>query len=161
MPGYPFGMKVAQISNERLVIVDRPWTMVIACWVLGASAIYAAVFDADSGAGHRLFLGILGLGTMWVAGRLMPFVTLDFDRTAGTATRRYHRVTGTESEVYPLTEVVGARAVSSWIDGSRMERLALVTPGGQIPVEIGFVGVPRGTVAAEITEWLEAGAARF
>ena len=149
-------MKVDQKSRDRLVIVSRPWALTIGTSILGAAPIVAAFTDPEiESLAMRAFLLLLGLGVTAVAWRLMPFLTLDLDRRAGTVRVTHHRITGNSSFLLALDQIEDAMHLSSWSDSTRMERLALRTKDGPLPLEFGYFSTSRAPIIREINDWLK------
>lgn len=147
-------MKTVHASPDRLVVADRPWGLIVGTHLVAIATILAALTDAGYGVWMRLFLLALGAGVLWGAWRLLPFVTLELDRTAGTAALHHHRLTGTTSRTCPLAQLQSACSQAAVIEGTRMERVVLMLPDGPMPVEPGFASIPRGALAEEINRWL-------
>jgi hypothetical protein len=149
-------MEIVHRTPERLVVVHRPWFLTISTWIVGASAVVAAVGDAGEPLAGRTFAVLAGLAVMAVAWRLMPFHTLDFNRGTGQFVHRMHRVSGTQTRALRLDEIDWAKVEARWNENARGERLVLATRDGTYAVETGFGPAKRTPVADAINDWLTA-----
>ena len=148
-------MKTVSNTPKCLVIEDRPHFLAGFVWLLGLGALLAAVTGQTAGLAETLLVYALGLGTMALAWHFFPFQRFTFDRTAGEFTRRIARVTGATIDRLPLSEIDRAALQSHWSDGTRMQRVALLTKDGPLPLEFGFVGAERQPIVTDINGWLE------
>lgn len=152
-------MRVETDTPDRLIVVSRTWFLTIATAILGVAPVLGAIFDPDIGnIWVRIFLLTFGLTILWLALWKMPFLTLIFDRPSDTITVTQHRITGNTRRTIPLASVTGAMHQSDWSDNARLERLALKTPDGPLPLEFGYFSTPRQPVADAINAWLESAA---
>ena len=124
-------------------------------WLMGLAALLAAVTGQTDGLAKSLFVFVLGLGTIAAAWHFFPFQRYTFDGDAGAFSRRIARVTGATVDTLPLHEIERATLQSNWSDGTRMQRVALLTKTGPLPLEYGFVSSERKPVVEEINDWLQ------
>lgn len=148
-------MKVASTSYEHLTVESTPWFVTGTTWLLGLAALLGAFFTDDMGFAERLLVFALGAGICAVAWKLMPFISLDFDRPDGTLVVTHARVTGTKQTKYALSDIERTMVQIDNTDSAGLERLALKTADGVIPIEFGYFSTPRKDVMAEINAWLE------
>lgn len=148
-------MQTVSNSPERLVIEDRPHFLAGFIWLMGLAAFLAAATGQTDGLGETLLVFILGLGTLALAWHFFPFQRYTFDGQSGEFTRRIARVTGATVDKLPLAEIDRAALQSSWSDGTRMQRVALLTKAGPLPLEFGYVSSEREPVVSEINDWLK------
>lgn len=148
-------MRIETNTQDRLVVISRPWIVTVTLMGLGALAVFESVLsrNLDSFA-LRSMIFALGLGILWLGWAKSPFLTLDFDRPSGTLTVTHHRITGKTSRILALTDIHGALHESEWSDGSRLNRLALRTRDGSLPVEFGFSNASRQNFADAIDAWI-------
>ena len=149
-------MKIAENTDDRLVLVDRTWLIAGVVWLMGLVALYSAVTGADmDGWGERLLVLCLGLGACSIAWWFMGFLTITFDRPAGKMVREIHRIGRTSRTEISLATIERARLQAERGEsGSRMERLALETADGPVPLELGFSGFGRERFETAINHWL-------
>lgn len=147
-------MRIESKTPERLVVAGRPWVSLTGATVLGAAPSLAALFDASVGPAMRVFLFCLGIVMSGVIWRYMPMTTVIFDKATHEVRLIQHRVTGNTVTRFDLGDVTGAMYQSSWSDNARLERLALKTRNGPVPLEFGYAGSPRAALAREIDAWL-------
>lgn len=147
-------MKVKTNTPDRLTIEDRPWFVTGFTWFMGLACLSAVLFDRSMGLTERALVLVLGVGACFVAWRLMPFVSLDLDRSKGTLVVTHARVTGAEQITYALEDIVEARVQSDTTDGADLERLALKTKTDILPVEHGFSSQSRKAAVKQINAWL-------
>ena len=148
-------MKIANTSYDHLTVESRPWFITGATWLLGLAALLGAFFEDDMGIAERLLVFALGVGVCAVAWRLMPFTSLDFDRTNGTLVVTHAHVTGAKQTEYALADIERTLVLIDNTDSAGLERLALKTTEGVKPIEFGYFNTPRKPVMAEINAWLE------
>ena len=148
-------MRTVSNTPDRLVIEDRPRVLAITLWLMGLGALFAAVSGQTDGIAETLLVFILGTGVLCMAWYFFPFQRFTFDRTVGAFTRRIARVTGATVETLELDQIERAALQSQWNDGTRMDRVALLTKSGPFPLEFGFVNARRAPVVSDINSWLE------
>lgn len=147
-------MKVTATSDDRLVLEDRPLFLWVMLYGMGGGALIAAATGQVQGLGVTLLVAGLGLSMLWVAWRLLPFQRFVFDRPKATFTHQIRRTTGGEVWERPLSEIRRAADEGNWSEGTRMERVTLLTTDGRYPLESGFSGTPRTDVIRAINDWL-------
>ena len=148
-------MKVAETTPDRLVIEDRPWFLWIILPILGAPALFAALTGQVDGWGATILVAALGFGTFWVLWHFAPFQRFTFDRSAGTFTHEVYRLRKYRVWERPLSDIRRAADEGHWSDGSRLERVTLLTTDGRHPLESGFSSQKRKPVIEAINAWLE------
>jgi hypothetical protein len=149
-------MRVIHQTPEMLVIEDRPWFIAGVIWLMGLAAIYAAVAGQLRSTGETILVLALGIGTSAIAWYFLPFQRFVFDRVNGTLARKIARVTGSKHETRSLNTIRQAASQGEWsAEGSRMERVALLTDDGPYPLEFGFSGTSRTDVIKAINVWLD------
>ncbi|MEM8632949.1 MAG: hypothetical protein AAGF74_17110 [Pseudomonadota bacterium] len=149
-------MKLVSNSYDCLVIEDRPvfWTLTV--WLMGAGAMIAVLSGQTDGFWQAAMVFGLGAGIMVFAWYCFPFQRLTFDRRRGHLIRRIARVTGGRDDVMELRQIQRAALQSHWGEETRMERLALLTDGGPVPLEFGYFSQTRAPLVAIINAWLDA-----
>lgn len=154
-------MKVAESSENRLVVRHVPWLLGGFMWLMGGAALYAAIFRAGSFAslGEAILVPLLGVAMLAGGWWFAPVVTLDFDRTANRLTFREARLLRLSVRVIDLSKIECVQLQSNWSDGARLTRLALRTADGVTPLETGYSSADRAKVASVINAWLEGEAA--
>ena len=148
-------MQTASNTYKQLVIEDRPHFLAGFIWLMGLAALLAAFTGQTAGLPETLLVAALGFGTVGLAWHFFPFQRYTFDRTAGAFTRRIARVTGATVDTLPLAEIERAALQSHWSDGTRMQRVALLTKDGPLPLEFGFVSAEREPIVSDINGWLK------
>ncbi len=148
-------MKITRTSPDRLIIEDRPWFLWLLLPGLGAPSLFAALTGQVDGWGATLLVAALGIGALWVAWHYAPFQRFTFDRSTGTLTHQVTRLNGTKSWERPLTDIRRAADEGHYSDGSRMQRVTLLTTDGRYPLESGFTSSSRAPVIAAINDWLD------
>lgn len=147
-------MKVVLSTPDQLVIEDRPWFLWVTLPVLGAPAIIAALTgQVDHWAATLVVLG-MGVGCFWVLWRFAPFQRITFDRATGTFTHTIHRLNGAQSWDRPLSDIQRAADEGHYSDGTRLERVTLLTNDGRHPLESGFSSQDRAGIISQINTWL-------
>ncbi len=148
-------MKVTETSPDRLVIEDRPWFLWLAFGILGGAALISALLGlVEGGWAERLLVGLLGAGALGVGWHFAPFQRFTFDRANSTFTHDIRRITGARTWTRPLREIRRAADEGNWSDGSRLERITLLTEDGRYPMESGFTSQSRNQVIKAINAWL-------
>lgn len=147
-------MKVVSSTPQRLIIEDRPLLNWALLYSMGTAAIFTAITGWIDGTAQTLLVFALGLGALWVAWRLLPFQRFVLDRASGTFTHQIQRLTGHQSWQRPLDDIRRAADEGHWSDGSRLERVTLLTRDGRHALEAGFSGISRAGVIREINDWL-------
>lgn len=147
-------MKVVETNPDRLVIEDRPWFLWLTLPVMGLAALVAALTGNVDGWAETLLVAALGAGSLWVAWQFAPFQRFTFDRTANTFTHHVRRLAGQQSWVRPLADIRRAADEGNWSDGSRLERVTLLTTDGRHPLESGFSSASKAPVIRAINDWL-------
>jgi hypothetical protein len=147
-------MRTVLNTPDHLVIEDRPWFIAGTLWAAGLVAGFAASTGQMQTEGETLLLGALGLAIIAVTWRFVPYQRLTFDRATGKFTRRIARVTGVTTDTLYLRDIRRAAAQSDWGEAGRLERLVLLTRDSTVPLEFGFVGVPRARLIDTINSWL-------
>ena len=103
-------MEIAENTEDRLVLRDRPWVLTVGAWLAVAAPLMLAILGAGfESPGQRLLVGAVGAGGVWLVWRYLPFYTVIFDRRAGHVSHHMHRVTGTVSHHIPLAGIEWAR----------------------------------------------------
>jgi len=149
-------MRVILETPEKLVIEDRPRFLAGFVWFMGLAALYAALAGQMRGTGETILVLALGIGACAIAWHFMPFQRFEFDRAGGTFTRTIARVTGKKQETRALSAIRQAASQGEWSEeGTRMERVALLTDDGPYPLEFGYSGSSRSEVIGAINAWLE------
>ncbi len=149
-------MKIVEQTPERLVIEDRPWFLWIILPCLGTPAIFSALTGGVDGWIPSLLVLCIGVAALWVAWHFAPFQRFTFDRKTLTFTHQVTRLIGSQAWEKPLSDIRRAADEGHWSDGSRLERVTLLTEDGRYPLESGFTGFSRKAVIDEINGWLEA-----
>lgn len=147
-------MKVVENSQSRLVIEDRPWFLWIVLSVIGGSALIGALTGQVDGWGTTALVAGLGAGTFWVLWRFAPFQRFVFDRTEAAFTHQVHRVTGSQNWTRSLNEIRRAAGEGNWSDGTRLERITLLTTDGRHPLESGYSSASKTPIILAINERL-------
>ncbi len=147
-------MRTVYESAEHLVIEDRPWLYAVLLWIMGIAALWNALTGQLHGAFETLLVLALGTGTIWIAWGFFPYQRFIFDRARNTFTRRIARVNGAATSTLPITQIERAATQSDWSEGTRLERVVLLTRDGPYPLEFGFGSTPRRDVVATINGWL-------
>lgn len=147
-------MKVTLTTPDRLVIEDRPWFLWISLYGLSATFFFAALTGRTGGAVITLVVLLLGAGALAVGWHFAPFQRFTFDRPSNTFTHAIRRPSGAQIWERPLSEIRRAADEGHWSDGSRMERVTLLTEDGPHPLESGFSGQSRAHVIKAINDWL-------
>lgn len=148
-------MKVAASSPERLVVEDRPWFLWITLPFLGAPALFAALTGQVDGWLETLLVFTVGVGIFWILWYFAPFQRFTFDRASNTFIHDVHRITGHKRWERPLSDIRRAADEGHWSDGSRLERITLLTNDGRHPLESGYSSGSRKDVVTAINKWLD------
>ncbi|MEM7671198.1 MAG: hypothetical protein AAF317_19090 [Pseudomonadota bacterium] len=151
-------MKIVENTDEKLVLVSRPWFMAGFLWFIGIYSIATGVFalgeDMDSGWMRLIALGI-GAGACWLAWQFLPFVSAEFNRGRGKLLHRSHRLVSPGSFVLDLDRIQRARLQAEWNGGSgRMTRVVLEIEGDIVPLDYGFGSRDHDDIVEAINEWL-------
>ena len=147
-------MKVLENTHERLLIESRPVFLWVMLYGLGSIAILSAVTGRVDGWASTGIVLLFGCCMIWVGWRFEPLQRFEFDRPSGVFTHKLTRLTGTETWTRPLAEIRSAADQGHWNDGSRMERVVLLTNGNPYPLESGFTGQDRSAIVGAINSWL-------
>ena len=151
-------MKVVVNEYDRLILEDTPTLFAIFIWLMGLLLLGMAATH-EEGFGIRLLLGLLGLGITAAAWKFFPFQRIPFSRSDNQITRRIARVTGAKTETLMLTEFERAASQGNWSNGTRMERVVLLSPAGAYPLEFVYSSTTRKPVIDAINIWMAADAA--
>lgn len=155
-------MKIAHVSPQYMVIVDRPWLLAGFVWAVGLMMAWNGLFGEIEADGARLWLlhllfVVLGTGSCAIAWFAFPFQRIIFDRTRGELIHRSARPLFNSEKMLPLAQVSRAKVEKIWGESTWMERAALEVEGEAYPLEWGYCGTPRGDIVAEINRWLRDG----
>ncbi len=150
-------MKIVETTPDLLIIEDRPWFLWILVPVLACPPLYASVTGQVDGTWETILCFCLGVGMFWFLHHFAPFQRFTFDRTSGTFTHWIKRINGTRDWHVPLSEIQRAAEQAQWSDGTRLERVALITKGGRHPLESGFSSRRAKPMVEAINTWLEVG----
>ncbi len=149
-------MKIIENNASKLVLEDRPIVLTTCLWLMGLAAISAALTGATGSTGETLAMGACGIGTTLVAWHFFPFQRITFDRESGHMHRRIARVTNATEILLPFAKIRSAAGQGNWSEGTRMERIVLLTDEDPYPLEFGFFGTSRKAEIDAINTWLNA-----
>ncbi|MEM7178724.1 MAG: hypothetical protein AAF503_13590 [Pseudomonadota bacterium] len=149
-------MKIVENTDQRLVIVDRPWLLGGFVWAMGGACLVAALFGTGDAGGFwpRLFVAGLGLGACWVAWSYLPFLTITFDRSRNAMLHQSHRLFRPGAFTMDFDRIHRARLEATWSDSARLTRVVLEIDGEIVPLEYGFGSADRDHIVEAINEWL-------
>ena len=148
-------MKIVEITPSRLVIEDRPWFLWILIPVLAGPALFAALTGQVDGTWQTLLVGATGVTFFWVMHHFAPFQRFIFDRDAALFTHAIRRINGGRSWTLPLGDIRRAADQGSWSDGTRLERVILLTKNGRHPLESGYSSRRAKPMIDAINSWLD------
>ena len=149
-------MKVVEDTREELILEDTPTFLAAMVWFMGLLLLALAITGSEDGPGVKLLLGLLGLGITAMAWHFFPFQRITFSRTDAEMVRRIARITGANTDSLAIPSIERAASQGNWSDGTRMERVVLLTADGPYPLEFGYSGTSRKPVIDAINQWLEA-----
>jgi len=149
-------MKIVKNTPSLLLLEDRPITLSIGVWLIAVILLTSALGRAIDGGGATGLVTTLGLGTGAIAWYFFPFQRITFDRATGEMHRRVARITGARSSVLSFTNIKSAAGQGNWAEGTRMERIVLLTDDDAYPLEFGFSGTSRKEQVDAINAWLAA-----
>ena len=147
-------MRIVRTTPDVLVIEDRPWFLWITLPVLGAPTVVAAFTGQVDGFWTTLLVGAIGLGVFWFMHHFAPFQRFTFERETATFIHDVYRVTGHKRWTVPLGDIERAAEQAQWSDGTRLERVALITKDGKYPLESGFSNRRAQPTIDAINAWL-------
>ena len=149
-------MKITEASKTRLVVRHVPWFLGGFMALMGAAAIYAAIFKSETfkSSVEAMLVPSLGVAALAGAWWFAPVVTLVFDRKAGRVIFREGRLMRRSAQVFDLDSVERVQLQAHYGDSSKLFRLALRTTEGVTPLETGYTSADREQVKDAINRWL-------
>ncbi|MEM6933336.1 MAG: hypothetical protein AAF526_07055, partial [Pseudomonadota bacterium] len=151
-------MKIVENTDEKLVLVSRPWFLAGFVWCMGLFMLANGVFglgDDTDGIGMRLLAVGIGCGACWIAWQFLPFVSVVFDRARGQLLHRSHRPVRPGWFILDLDRIYRARLEADWGGKSgRTTRVVLEIKDDIVPLEYGFGSRDDDDVVDAINEWL-------
>lgn len=148
-------MRIIRSSPDTLVIEDKPFFLWIGTFGLGGMAVIGALLGEIGSIWERLFVFFLGTGAIWVGWIFAPYQIFVFDRGSGLLTHSVQRFTRAVAYTVPIEDIKGVIDEGYWSEGSRLERITLLTRSGPYPMESGFTGLSRKKTIDEIDAWLK------
>lgn len=156
-------MKVAQHTDDLLIIDNTPWVMAVV--LLGF-----LMLPLWAGVGTIIRSEMIGLGLGMIVGSglfMLPFfwafvrrTQMVLDRQAGTVAIRRRTIFGGTQEVYDLAALDRAEVESSYRDGTYTYRMVLRFEETTRPFLKEYAGEKRAETAAELVNgWLGVNAA--
>ncbi|MEM8788612.1 MAG: hypothetical protein AAGE76_10145 [Pseudomonadota bacterium] len=149
-------MQVLTNTDDRLVIVHRPWAFGgllvgagLCMWVI---AVWA---PAEVDRLQQVLVAGCGTGLLACAWVFTPFTRTEFDRPRSSVTHTEIRLTGRRVQRFDLSDVLNAQVQSERPgEGGRLVRLSLRLRGGVLPLERISGPDDRRQVERLINEWL-------
>ena len=147
-------MKVVAKTDACLVLQDRPWFLAGIVWILGLAALYGGITGRGiDGWAERALVLALGVGVSAIAWWFFGFLTLTFDLRSGEIQQTFQRLGSTRQNRLALA-ATDRIATESDSDTRATTRLILETGSARIPLELGYSGGDRRTLADEINAWI-------
>lgn len=146
-------MKIVENTQDRLVIVDRPWLMTLASGAIVAGLL-VGVADADNGPALRLFILACLVGLIWLLWAKVPFQRYTFDRQADWLSRERWHLWQYRRDGMAISRIEAIRQEAQWFENARATRLVLVVDGAPAALSESFGGGSLDEIETAIREWL-------
>ncbi|MEM7058853.1 MAG: hypothetical protein AAF557_14785 [Pseudomonadota bacterium] len=154
-------MKILENTDQKLIIVDRPWHGIIICLIFAPPLLYGGITGAgDEGVWTQIGLCVVGVALLVFAWWYLAPLKIIFDRPAGHVTWTISRIIGSSWNRVELTNITGVHLERGAGDDRGLKRLVLMTNGGDVPMEAGLNSFDRTQFAQAIETWLHSAAAK-